>query len=54
MVNGDNTLKIVKTEYGQGTGESYWQTEDGRWWKNWDGIDRTGEEVRTMIGDVVK
>ena len=46
--------RIVKTKLGKNTGESYWQTGDGRWWKNWDGIDRTREEVCTKVGNIVK
>ena len=52
--NGCTSLRIVRTELGEKTGEEYYQTEDGRWWKQWDGIDRTGEELRTKIGDIVK
>ena len=52
--NGYNSLRIVRTESGEKTGEQYYQTEDGQWWEIWDGYDRTGEEVRTKIGDIVK
>lgn len=26
-------LRIVATRPGPGTGDTYWQTEDGRWWE---------------------
>ena len=52
--NGYNSLRIVRTELGERTGEQYYQTDDGRWWEDWDGIDRTGEELRTKISDIVK
>lgn len=52
--NGENTLRIVRFEPGEKTGESYYQTNDGRWWEDWDGVTRTGEELRTRIGDIVK
>lgn len=52
--NGNTSLKIVRTELGEKTGEEHYQTEDGRWWEKWDGVDRTGEEVRTKIGSIVE
>ena len=52
--NGYNSLRIVRTELGERTGEEHYQTEDGRWWEIWDGHDKTGEEIRTKIGDIVK
>jgi hypothetical protein len=52
--NGHTSLRIVRTESGEKTGEQYYQTEDGQWWKDWDGVTRTGEELRTKIGDIVE
>ena len=52
--NGYNSLKIVRTELGEGTDEQHYQTEDGRWWEKWDGHDRTGEETRIKRGNIVE
>ena len=46
--------RIVRTELGKGTGEQYYQTEDGQWWEHWDGNDRTGQELRTKRGNIVE
>ena len=45
----DNRLLIIREKAGVGTGDRLWQTADGRWWKNWDGTVKTGEEVRRKI-----
>ena len=34
MAPGNNCLRIVRTKPGPGTGETRYQTEDGRWWKD--------------------
>ncbi len=48
MTSSENCgLKIVRQELGKFTGDILYQTEDGQWWKPWDGQDRTGQEVRT-------
>ncbi len=44
----DITNIIVRTEYGPGTGDEKVQTTDGRWWVKWDGIDRTGQELKEL------
>jgi hypothetical protein len=46
--------RIVRTELGEQTGEEFWQTEDGQWWEEWDGYDRTGQELRTKRGYIVE
>jgi len=46
--------RIIRTKLGQYIGDKYWQTEDGIWWEKWDGNDRTGQEVRTKIGNIIK
>lgn len=52
--NTRTSLKIINERLGNGTGEKYYQTKDGRWWRPWDGIVRTGEQVKTKIGDCLK
>ncbi len=40
---------IVRTELGEGTGDMRYQTNDGKWWKKWEGEDiRTGDEIRQL------
>ncbi len=40
---------IVRTEMGSGTGDVRYQTNDGNWWKRWDGGEvGTGEEIREL------
>jgi len=39
---------IVRTILGPRTGDEEHQTADGRWWRNWDGQDRTGQEVKAL------
>jgi len=53
MVNSTE-LHIVREVPGEGTGDVCYQTHDGRWWKPWDGIDKTGEEVRKKENNVMK
>ncbi len=49
MVNNkDYSNAIIRTEYGPGTGDETYKTADGRWWRDWDGIDRTGQEVKVL------
>lgn len=49
MVNDeDYSDVIVRTELTGRTGEERWQTADGRWWRKWDGIVRTGQEVKEL------
>lgn len=33
MAPGNNCQRIVRTRPGEGTGETLYQTEDGRWWR---------------------
>jgi hypothetical protein len=44
----DYSNLVIRTEPGEKTGERYYQTADGRWWKDWDGVTRTGEEVKLL------
>jgi len=39
---------IVNTRMGPSTADVEYQTVDGRWWKKWDGIVKTGQEVRQL------
>ena len=39
---------VVKTEFGFYTNDKKYQTADGRWWKDWDGQVRTGQELRKL------
>ena len=39
---------VVKTMLGAFTDDKQYQTPDGRWWRNWDGQVRTGQEVREL------
>ena len=50
MVNDgiDYSRLVIRTELGEGTGDEYWQTADGQWWENWDGIEKTGQEVKIL------
>jgi hypothetical protein len=48
MVLSDDLSYVVRTELGEQTGDRYYQTADGRWWKDWDGVTRTGEEVKQL------
>jgi len=47
VVDDGTKLKIIKEELGKNTGDVLFQTEDGRWWKVWDGIIRTGQDIKT-------
>lgn len=40
--------KVVRIELGEGTGDEYCQTADGKWWEKWDGVTRTGQELRLI------
>jgi len=48
VYNEDCSDVIIHTEYGPGTGDETHKTADGRWWKIWDGIDRTGQELKVL------
>lgn len=49
MVNdNDNSGLIVKTRFGPYTGDESYQTIDGCWWSKWDGVVRTGQELREL------
>ena len=49
MVFDDSShTTIIRTELGKQTGDVYCQTADGQWWKTWDGVVRTGEEVKQL------
>lgn len=54
MTGGNTELKIVREKAGRGTGDKLLQTEDERWWEPWDGIEKTGEEVRTKTNGTLK
>ena len=47
-------MKIIRTELGGNTGDEYYQSSDGRWWEKWDGIDRTGEVLKTKREDIIE
>lgn len=49
MVNDkDYSDVVIRRELGKGTGDMLYQTCDGRWWKEWDGQTRTGQEVKQL------
>ncbi len=42
MAPGRTSLKIISERPGPGTGDRYYQTEDGRWWRDVQYGDRQG------------
>ncbi len=54
MSGGDTELKIIREKMGRGTGDRLLQTEDGRWWERWDGVVKTGEEIRIRTNGTLK
>jgi hypothetical protein len=54
MAGVETELKIIREIAGRGTGDRLLQTEDSRWWERWDGIVKTGEEVRTKTNGHLK
>lgn len=50
MPNDNNYCRniVVRTVFGSFTDEKRYQTADGRWWEDWDGQVRTGQEVRKL------
>ena len=53
VANTNKGLRIVKEELGEYTGDRILYTEDGRVWEQWNGFDKTGEEVRTEISGLL-
>ena len=51
MVNDAPDIeKVVRYEDGPQTGDRIKVTADGRRWVEWDGIERTGQELKLLIG----
>lgn len=40
---------VINRRCGKNTGETEYQTKDGRWWKLYDGTTKTGKDVRILI-----
>lgn len=45
--NSNDPLRVVRTKGGTGTGETLYQTEDGRWWRE---VSRS-ECASTWVGE---